>query len=358
MKKYLLPVLFSILYFSVFLIGCATATKQKFKATSPDTEVVEAEGFAPMVNNDVTGAKKTSLNDALKNALGLVVGVYVSQEALVSKAITIEDNITSQTEGYIERYEVLKEWLDGDFYKTKIRALVRKEDIAAKIKALELEPQKLGNPLVAFSIKETIDGKPSDTKYAEAELKKRFIDAGFIVSESQAADILVDGTAESTFYTDQGLGGMLSYRASLVIRALKTGSNDVVATDEKTSGGVDITRQAAAKTSIINCARKTGEGLPQTVLKYLKERSSIQLTISKIKGINQLNDLTRALRALIEIRDCWVRNYSDGVASIELSLKRGKTSDIANRIAQLSSFNIKVLKTSAYHIEGEISDEK
>jgi len=86
---------------SILLFGTAGAGA-KIKATTPNTELVEAEGMGPIINGDIASAKQTSLSDALKNSLGLVIGVYVSQEALTSKAALIEDNITSQSEGYIE----------------------------------------------------------------------------------------------------------------------------------------------------------------------------------------------------------------------------------------------------------------
>ena len=191
------------------LFGCASA-RPVIKATAPNTEVVTAEGMAPIINGDITGAKKTSLHEAMKNALGLVIGVYVSQEALaVSKAMLIEDNITSQTEGYIERYDVIKEWKDGDFYKTQIKALVRKEDLSAKIKSLDLEPKMLGNPVVVFKIDEYIDGVESKTSYVADELKKKFVDKGFVVVEAGEPDILITGRADAVFNTDQGLGGMI-----------------------------------------------------------------------------------------------------------------------------------------------------
>ena len=99
--------LFALCLAVAFFAACSSA-KYQIKATAPDTEVVEAEGSAPVINGDLAGSKKTSLHEAMKSALGLVIGVYVSQESLVSKAILIEDNITSQTEGYIEKYDVLK----------------------------------------------------------------------------------------------------------------------------------------------------------------------------------------------------------------------------------------------------------
>lgn len=354
MKKIFLFFLLSNFYLLLTVFSGCASTKPKIKATSPNTEVVEAEGMAPIIINDINGAKKTSLHEAMKNALGLVIGVYVSQEALVSKAILIEDNITSQTEGYIEKYDVLKEWREGDFYKTRIKALVRKEDLSAKLKALELEPKKLGNPVVALKIDEFIDGKTSDTKYAESELKNKFIEAGFTVADSVASDIIVDGKADSNFNTDAGLGGMISYRATVTVAVKKTGSSDVITTDEKTFGGVDVTKSAAAKASIMNCAKKIGENMPQTVLKFLKERSVVRLTVSNVVNINKLNDFTKSVRALTEVRDCFVRNYSNNIALLDLDLKNGTATDIAKRLEQNTNFDIKIIKTGAYDISSEL----
>jgi len=355
MKKSLyLSLLFFCSILAYSFSGCASGSN-KIKATAPNTEVVEAEGVGPIINNDINGAKKTSLHEAMKNALGLVIGIYVSQEALVSKAILIEDNITSQTEGYIEKYDVTKEWREGDFYKTRIRALVRKEDLSAKLKALDLEPKKLGNPLVAFSIEESIDGKPSETKYSESELKNKFVEAGFVVSEDlKGSDILINGKADSSFNTDQGLGGMVSYRASVSYKAIKTGSNDVITTFEETMGGVDVNKMAAAKASILNGARKVGQGFPNTVLKFLKERSTVRITVNNVDTINKLNDFVRSVRTLLEVRDSFVRNYSNNVASIDLDMKRGTASDIAKRLEQNQNFTVKISKVGAYDIEAEL----
>ena len=352
MRKNLIFVLSSVL-----LIGCAGGRTQ-IKATSANQEVVEAEGTAPIVKGDMNGAKNAALHDAEKNALGLVIGVYVSQEALVSKALLIEDNITSQTEGYIEKYDVLSESHNENFYKTKIRALVRKEDLSAKLKALELEPKKLGNPVVVISVKEFIDGKPSETVFAENELKGDFTAMGFVVSDStKNADIVVSGKAESSFNTDQGLGGMVSYRATLNVKTTKAGTLDVIAANNETVGGIDANREAAARAAIRNAAQQAGAYLPNGVLKYLKERSTVSLTVSNIGTINKLNDFIRSVRSIIEVRDCFVRNYSDGVAAVDLDIKRGTASDIAKRLEQLTSFSVKIKSASAFSIDAELADK-
>jgi hypothetical protein len=135
---------------------------------------------------------------------------------------------------------------------------------------------------------------------------------------------------------------------------MKTGSSDVIATDEKTFGGVDVTKAAAAKSSIINGAKKIGENMPQTVLKFLRERSVVRLTVSNVENINKLNDFTKSVRALTEVRDCFVRNYSNSVALLDLDLKKGTATDIAKRLEQNTNFNIKITKTGAYDIEAEL----
>ena len=346
MKSYVLPVVF------LAIMGCASG-KTVIKATAPNTEVVTAEGMAPIINGDITGAKKTSLHEAMKNALGLVIGVYVSQEALVSKAMLIEDNITSQTEGYIERYDVIKEWKDGDFYKTQIKALVRKEDLSAKLKTLDLEPKKLGNPVVVFKIDEYVDGVESKTTYAADEMKKQFVDKGFVVAETGDADIMVAGRSDANFNTDQGLGGMISYRATVSVKAFKPGSDDVITTARETLGGVDVSKAAAAATAISRAAGKVASDLPQTVLTFLKERSTVLLVISNVESINQLNDITLSVRALIEVRDCKVRDYNNNVAKLSLDMKKGTASDVAKRLETLQK-PLKVTKSSVYSIEAEV----
>lgn len=349
MKRYI------IIALALGLAGCATG-KPAIKATSPNTEVVTAEGMAPIINNDLTGAKKTSLHEAMKNALGLVIGVYVSQEALVSKAVLIEDNITSQTEGYIEKYDVLKEWREGEFYKTQIKALVRKEDLSAKIKALDLEPKKLGNPIVGFLIEEYVDGTLSKTSYAADEMKKKFVEKGFVVAETGEPDILITGRADATFNTDQGLGGMTSYRATVSVKAVKPGSADVITTSRETMGGVDVAKAAAAATATSRAAGKVAAELPQTVLTFLKERSTLQIVLLNVESINQLNEAVRSIRALIEVRDCRVRDYVGRTAKVDLDMKRGTAADVAKRLETLQK-PMKVTKQSAYSIEAELPND-
>lgn len=333
--------------------GCAGSRKSSVNPAY-ETEVVDAEGIGPVVSGDVEGAKKTSLHDAMKTALGLVVGVYVSQDAMVSKSILIDENITSQSEGYIEKYEVLKEWREGDFYKTRIRAHVRKEDLAAKLRTLESEPQKLGNPVIGFDIKEFSDSKPLQTNYAELELKTRFADAGFITGDKDKADILIKGSAETSFNTREGLGGFTSYRAGISVSAIKRGSLETLASSQESAGGIDLNDIAAARASIINAAKKAADPLKELVLKSLREKSIVRLNLSNVKTMNDLSEFTIVLRNIPAVRASWVRNYSDGTATLDVAMHKGGAADLSQLLMKNTRRPVKINRTSSYDLDAEL----
>ena len=350
--KRLIPLYLAVLS-ALLLCGCS-ATRKSALNSAFEIEIVEAEGIGPVVAGDIEGAKKTALNEAMKSALGLVVGIYVSQDAMVSKAILIDDTITSQTEGYIEKYEILKETREGDFYKTKIRAHVRKEDLAAKIKKLETEPQKLGNPVVGFDISESVDGAAQQTEYASLELKNKFAEAGFMTGEKDKADILIKGSVRSDFNTKEGLGGFISYRAGLSVSVVKRGSDETLATLQETVGGIDLNESAAARAAIINSAKKAGDELKDRVIKALREKSVVRLALSKVSGMNQLSDFIKSVRNIPLVRDCWLRSMTGDTAAIDVGLRKGTASDLSQLLMRNQKFPVKVNRSSSYELEAEL----
>lgn len=344
--------LFSVSLFIIFS-GCSS-TKPSIKTGIHEVEVVESEGMGPIVEGNIEGAKKTSLHEAMRNALGLVVGVYVSQDALVSKAILIDENITSQTEGYIEKYEVLKEYRDGDFYKTRIRAHVRKEDLSAKLRNLETEPQRLGNPLIGFDIKESIDSKPTGTNYAELELKNKFVESGWTVSEKERANILIQGEVQSNFNTREGLGGFISYSATISLNAVKVDTGETIATAQKAEGGIYTNEHAASRAAIIRSAEKISEDLKDKILKYLKEKTLVHLTLSNVDSMNKLSEFIKSVRNIPLVRDCWLRDFSNGTAVMDIRIRKGNATNLSELLSKNTKFPLKILNTGTYKLEAQL----
>ena len=257
--------LFIFLSFTLFIISCSHNVKKSELNKNYEIEIVEAEGTAPIVNSDMEGAKKSSLNDAMKNALALVIGVYVSGDTLVSKSVLIDDNITSRSEGYIEKYKVLKEYRDGDFYKTKIQAHVRKEDLSAKLKNLETDVERIGNPVVFLDISEKKDGQDIQGSYSANQLIMKLREDGFRIAQGMdGADIIARGKANTSFNTKEGLGGFLSYSAALSIELLNQ-SQEIIGAVNNTAGGIGLNEEVAAKESLVNTAKKSYEQLKNSI---------------------------------------------------------------------------------------------
>lgn len=352
MKKYIIAGSIALMF-----AGCR-GTMPLNEATTPASEVVVAEGSAPVVNRNVSAAKKVALDDALKNALGMVVGVYVSQEALTAHAAVIQDSIILKSQGYIERYAIVTEYREGDQYYVTVKAKVRRDDLSAKIKTMDLEPKVMGNPTVGISVRESIDGVISNTFAAANELRKAFVDAGFVVLENEKPDILIEGNARCSFNTDQGLGGMVSYRTALSLVAYKTGMNDVVTTFERTVGGVDANRDAAALASLANAGRSVVKELPPAVITYLRDHSTVRVTITGLESLNQLNELVIGFRSFPGVRDSRVRDFTGDSARIDVDIRSATAAEIAKDMEQMKNFKIVVTKTESFAVTAAVTKGK
>src|SRR6266478_3685841 len=92
--------------------GLAACAHERLKVgETSEGEVVEAVGETMIdQSSDALMIKKRALAEAQKKAVEMVVGVHVSAKTLVSKAIEIQSNILARTDGYVKKYDVLKEW--------------------------------------------------------------------------------------------------------------------------------------------------------------------------------------------------------------------------------------------------------
>jgi hypothetical protein len=359
------------------LTGCAT-TETKPTA-SFKVEIVDAEGLAPLIA-DIGLSRKNAINDAQKRAVESVVGVYVSADSLVSKAKLVEDYITSKTEGFIQNYKILSEKKDSDFYRVRIKAWVRSEDLSKKISEIDINPQKYVTPSISFWIDEKSDSQPSQTNIAELQLMKMFVDAGFVVSDHKPqefyknstvllndnsenlerlkSDIVVIGETSSNFNTDRGLGGLVSYRANLSLKVLMTSTRDIVTTANDAASGIDVNKPASSEKAIQNVARKVGQELPQKVLTYLKDKAFATLVVRNLQDLLETKRLIRSLDSFPTVKDCWVKNYSDKIAVISMDLKRGTLEEIGKMLELNDNFKFKVVNTGKYEMEVEIVSEK
>lgn len=310
-----------------------------------EVEIVEAIGTAPIVEGNIEGAKKSSLSDALKNALHLVVGVYVSGDTLVSKSVLIDDEITSKSEGYIERYEVLKEYTEDNFYKTKIKAYVRKEDITLKLRNIESDVERIGSPVIYLNI---IDADTKSISSSQdsiiSDLKKDNFRISLNISD---ADIIIDGKSNIKFNTSEGLGGFISYGCS-ISGTIKSKDSEIIGSFNGSSGGIGTNDFDAKNNAGVNCGRKVYLDIRNSIIDFYNKKRIVKFEISGISSMNNIQELIKYFRNIPAIRNALVKSYDKDVAVIDLLVHKGNARDLINLI--IKNTKIEILKTNSFAI--------
>ncbi|MCX7966260.1 MAG: flagellar assembly protein T N-terminal domain-containing protein, partial [Syntrophorhabdaceae bacterium] len=126
------------------------------------SNTVEVEGYASIMDGRKDQAREDALNNAFRRAVEQAVGVMVESDSLVVNAQILNDRIYSKSTGYIKKYNIINEKVEGDSYRVRINATVSKVKIEKDIDEIGQIIKKAGNPRIMLLIAEQIgsDGKP------------------------------------------------------------------------------------------------------------------------------------------------------------------------------------------------------
>lgn len=204
--------------------------------------VVDAEGWAPIQNNDALDARRRALIEAQKKAVEKAVGVTLRARTRVDDAINVKQSIVANMGGTIGRYEVTSEAEKGGFVKVGIHAVVIYQPLAPD------EPEKV-SPKLAIRI-----ASPS----VEAAVRSALAASDFEFSDGDAgADVVVTGVVETKGVADPRLGGFYSYTAKVSLTAAdhRTGK---VTQAEYEAAAVDTDENAAHDRSLESAGNTAG----------------------------------------------------------------------------------------------------
>jgi hypothetical protein len=388
LKKVLYILILSVLVLS----ACATSRPNikdyanKNKEEKEITEVVQAEGMVAVLNNDILDAKKRALGEAQRNAVEMTVGVYVNAATRVEKAIMVDQQILSKTNGYIKKYKLLSEGREGDFYKTKIEALVKIEAVNKDLNILGLMAPPVpttSNLRIGVVVMDRIDGVPDSDGVSEMTLSDKLLNLQYKVvaineiataaknlqadnflnnldqqkkvGELLKADILITGNATSAFNTDQGLGGMISYRATISFKVLKIKQAALIYSNSFSSGGVSTTREAASREALKRAAAIAAEDLTRVLDQRLKIFNFILVSVKNVSTLNQLNAVIKGLQNMIEVKYTQTESFASGMADIKVGAEIENIPSIAQKLeTKVEGIKVKVTAVTNSSIDVEI----
>ena len=106
----------------------ATETEGSSLCSTADTEIVKVKGCG------VGADRAEALKDAYRDAVERAVGLYVDAEQMMKNEDLVKDQILTQSNAYIEKYDVAKETTKPNgLVKVQILAEVRKAALTKKI---------------------------------------------------------------------------------------------------------------------------------------------------------------------------------------------------------------------------------
>lgn len=338
---------------AVFLVaaGCAGSRSRLKVGQTDQGEVVEAEGFAPNDPGDILKTKRASLVDAQRNAVEKAVGVFVSGKTMVEQAIAIENNILARTEGYVKKYDVLSESVENGLYKTRIRALVAIRDLESDLKAMSLlKTPELQRPRVTVAIEEEVDGEAIAESPAASVLEKSLIDHGYIVvgaRQKAEADLAIRGKASSHPFQAEGLGGFISYRARLTVKAVRPGSEDVVLSETKEASGLGGSARLAGFKSLETVGALAGSSIAEQLAESWKKNRNLLVFVEGVGSFSDVERVRKHLAAQPAINDLAVRLYEEQMAQFEVQLKSGSSAELAADLTASRTLPMTVLEAGS-----------
>ena len=350
MKRTIVLFMAIITVLSVFLL------REVYSAEREVTAIGQAAGNS-------ANARKEAVNRALRAAVEKAVGVYVESDTLVKNYQLLEDKIYSKVKGYVKKYDIIEDNKgEGGIYKVKIKAVVADDILKNDLSDLNLIKSVKGNPRIMVLINEYIDGSESIADKVKSVIENEFLKKNFkLVDKSQlkaikkrdvalsyddpkkaaalgakfGAEIVITGNASADFMEKSKPYGVTvyAYSGNVNIRAIKTDTAEIIATDVEEGVARAGGRVLTANKVLEDCAKKAADKLMSKILSRWREEvynyTDVELIISKVDD-KLREDILKKLKTVEGIKEINEKSYGNGVMELEIKIE-GAASKVIDR---------------------------
>lgn len=315
-------------------------------------------------------------NDALRNAVEQAVGVLVDSSTLVSKNQVLQDQIYTQSRGFITNYTVLEKNSSGTEWTVKVQADVDESPnsrLMNELTRLGIIDTRLRDPKIAVYIPEKNLAYRIPDPAGETAVIKELVGAGFthVLAASpkvtglnresygwfwkpyvsinledmrQAAhfldaDILVMGEGFSEGVGDVGRylpggksTGMQSSRARVEAKVYVASTGQILAAEGTYGSGVDISPSIASKKALEAAGKEMGDKIRDQLLQSGSgNRQGLDVTVVA-NSAAQVSQVQRALSNVPGVSNVQLHQYLNGTG--KLTVLYSGSPDTLFRLAQ------------------------
>jgi hypothetical protein len=387
--------------------GGAPATPGK-AAPGGDVLVQTAQGQAAMLGGDKPAAREKAIEDALRHAVEMAVGTKVTSTSEVQDFQSKMDQVLMHSQGFVKRYDIVKEGMDGEVVQVTVRAEISNADLDKDLQAMGLLMSRKGMPRTMVLIAEQNIGMAApaaawmkggqsalvsaDLRIAENTILDQLRSGGFrqlidpeIATEKAAqvggittelnasqarklksltgAEVILIGQVIATSRGEMAdLGpGWRSCTATISGRAVNTDNGDILATDETTQNALQLDDLTCGKEAI----KKASKVFSQDMIKKIGARWSqdlsggneIHVTVHKVSGFKQASDFRSALTQHVRgVKGVSQRSFSGGTQELDVTLVGSSTDQFAQEVEakKLGKFSVKVTGVTANTVDLEL----
>ena len=351
---------------------------------------VVVDGIAALQKNRLGIARDQAIEDALRKAVEQAVGALVSSATMVQNYEVLSDQIYTQTKGYVQQYKILSEGQEENLYRVTIRATVNAGQLQQDLAAIGLLYRRVKQPRVMVIIPETHIGRQPPDPAGETEIIRYLISQGIkVVDQAQSrrirqgdqlrqllngdlqaaarirqrygAEILIAGEA----FSEHGMSraSLISVRARVEARAVRTDTGEVITADGAFAPGVDIAEHIAAKKALAQAGRKWAEAnVPIILERWATETSgtvSLQMLVQGLT-LRQLVQFEGSLKSSLRgVQDIQRRSFDHGIAVLDMDVK-GNAHSLAEQLVErdLGNFVAEVTGFTAHRIELRVTPRR
>jgi len=375
----------ALLLFVGFLFPWLEGVSQGQDASDVEAKEVVATGLGSILGGDVAHARDDAIEDALRNGIENALGLIVESETLVENYQLIEDNIFSKTQGYVQKYDVIREGKRNEqLYEVTVRAVVKMIDLKNDLEGIATLMRRKNTPRMMVIIEERNIGEApglfhyfeADMNSAETALMEAFMSKGFKfvdlatvkrnVKREQAAAILEGDVAQAAalgrtvgaevVITGKALAKATvvevfgaktrSQQATVTVRAIRTDTGDIIATSLAQGAFPHIDDVVGGTKAIQLACEKLSESLIDQILDRWQADVSSGTTITlKVRGVSSLSQLTKfksALKYYVRgLSSVVQRDWYEGFATLEVVMT-GNAEDLAQRLSDKDIEGIRV----------------
>ncbi len=381
--------------FTVTLLLCIHLFVQGQPYTPmPDDQThqeVLARGMGAIIAGDVAKAEDDAIANALRNAIEQVIGTMVTSEVIVDNYQVIEDRIYSQSQGYVERYQVINKNRQGDaIVEVTIKALVKKGNIKDNLEALGLLMSRKGKPRLMVIVEErnmdthyyawSVDMNTTETEIMDVLMDKGFpfvdrdaamrkIEKDMVISAMEGdeyaaqllatqsgAEVLIVGKAVSKVAprgpAALAQAGMMSCQATMNLRALRADDGTILATASEQAAAAHIDELTGGTLALQKAAKLAADEISTKIIdrwqKDVYSGTTISLRLMNVETYSDLVKIKNMLPYYIRgVQNVYQRDFSENTVLFDLDV-RGTANQVAEELVlkDFSPYVIEVLNVT------------